>query len=290
MSTVYDVAVVGSGGFLGGAIARELASRGHQVAPFTRDDPPLVDGSWVPAAREVASVVWAAGSLSPTVAHERPDVVDAELAAFRDFVDAVVAREAPPRVVLLSSGGAVYGRPGFPPFKEWSEPHPANAYGAFKLEQERILAASHETATVARIANAYGPGQTGRRGQGVLGLWMRAVREGRPVVVHGDGEVERDYVYVDDVADAIARVVERPDAPAVLNIGSGVPTHLSVLLDLLEYVVGPERVRVEHRPARGVDPVSTWLDVTLAREALNWEPSTALADGIARMWEWARAA
>lgn len=141
-----------------------------------------------------------------------------------------------------------------------------------------------------RIANAYGPGQRGSRGQGVLGLWMRAVLDGEPVRVYGSVDVERDYVYVDDAADAIARVVERPDAPGIVNVGSGHPTHLGDLLDMLAYVVGPERVRLERLPARAVDPGSTWLDVSLARDALAWEPRTRLADGMARMWEWVQAA
>lgn len=290
MSTVYDVAVVGSGGFLGSAILAELSARGHQVAPFTRQNPPVLDGEWAPGAERVATVVWAAGSLSPGVAHGRPDLVALELASFRAFVDAVAARRDPPRVVLLSSGGAVYGRPGFPPFRESAAPHPANAYGAYKLEQERILAGAHETTTTVRISNAYGPGQTGRRGQGVLAAWLRAIAAGSPVAIHGDGEVERDFVYVADVADAVARVVERPDAPPVLNVGSGVPTRLNELLDLVGYVVGHERVHVEWLPAREVDAASTWLDVTLAREALAWEPATPLAEGIARMWKWVRAA
>lgn len=290
MSTVYDVAVVGAAGFLGSAISRELVSRGHRVAGFSRRDPVVVDGRLTPAARDATAIVWAAGDVTPAVADDRPDAVRGELDEFRVFVDAVTDRDLPPRVVLLSSGGAVYGRPAFPPFAERDEPHPANAYGAYKRAQEQVLEAAHRTATAVRVANAYGPGQAGRNGQGVLAAWMRAILAGDPVVIHGDGETERDYVYVDDVADAVARVVERPDAPAVLNIGTGVPVHLNDLLDLVEYVVGPERVRVERRPARGVDAPSTWLDVTLAREALAWEPSTPLAQGIARMWEWAQSA
>ncbi|WP_296665898.1 NAD-dependent epimerase/dehydratase family protein [Demequina sp.] len=290
MSTVYDVAVVGSGGFLGGAITRELGARGHQVATFTRQDPLVVGGQWAARAAHVNAVVWAAGAISPVVAHERPDLVDAELAAFAAFVDAAAALPVVPRIVLLSSGGAIYGRPGFPAYRETDDPHPANAYGAFKLEQERILAGAHETTTAVRIANAYGPGQRGARGQGVLAIWMRAILAGRPITILGTGEVERDYVYVGDAVDAIARVVERADAPPVLNVGSGHPTHLNDLLDLVEYVVGHERVRVERLPARGVDPDSTWLDVSLARESLAWMPSTPLADGIARMWAWAQSA
>lgn len=288
MRTVYDVAVVGSGGFLGRAIDRELVSRGHQVGRYTRDFPLLRDGQWDPASREAHVVVWAAGGLTPALAAERPDLVAREIDAFRSVVDAAHDLPVVPRIVLLSSGGAVYGPPGHPAHRESDAPHPVNAYGEAKLAQERVLADSHETGTAIRVANAFGPGQRGVRGQGVLALWIRAVLAGEPLRIYGDAA--RDYVYVDDVARAVALVVERPDAPSVLNVGSGAPTHLGDLVDLVAYVAGPDRVRIERLPARGVDPGSTWLDITLAREALAWEPRTPLAEGIARMWTWAGAA
>ncbi|WP_172657692.1 NAD-dependent epimerase/dehydratase family protein [Demequina rhizosphaerae] len=284
MSTVYDVAVVGSGGFLGSAILSGLASRGARVTGFTRQDPVLVDDALAPRAADVPVIVWAAGGITPTVAAEDPDAVAAELDAFRAFAVAAAARPAPPRIVLLSSGGAVYGRPAVPPYAESDAPAPPNAYGAYKLAQERILVDAGPTSTAVRIANAYGPGQRGAHGQGVLAIWMRAIRAGEAITLHGDGAVARDYVHADDVVDAVARIVASPDAPPVVNVGSGVPTSLSELLALLDRAVG-DALRIERLPSRGVDPDSTWLDVALARDALGWEPRVPLAEGIADMWE-----
>ena len=290
VSTVYDVAVVGAGGFLGSAIASELDRRGHLVMRNTLENPLVDGGRWHPDAAGVRTVVWAAGMLTPAAAEDRPEAVAEQLAVFRDAVEAAAAQDVAPRMVLLSSGGAVYGPPARPPFREDHAAFPANAYGAFKWQEERILAEAAITTTAVRIANVYGPGQWGGRGQGVLPAWMAAIRDQRPIVMYGSGEVARDFVYVEDVADLIARVVERPDAPAVINAGSGKPTHLNDLLDLIEYTVGPENVRVQREPGRGVDAPSTWLDVTLAHQALGWRASTPLADGIARMWDWFAAA
>ncbi|WP_169747735.1 NAD-dependent epimerase/dehydratase family protein [Demequina subtropica] len=283
MSTVYDVAVVGSGGFLGSAITAHLGARGASVTGFTRDDPILADDALAPRAADVPVIVWAAGGITPTVAADDPDAVAAELEAFRAFARAAAARPVPPRIVLMSSGGAIYGRPALPPYGEADAPHPPNAYGAYKLAQEAVLAEAGLDATAIRVANAYGPGQRGAHGQGVLAIWMREVREGRAITLHGDGSVARDYVHADDVADLVARVIAHPAPPAVVNCGSGSPTSLAELLELLRAAVG-DALRVEQLPHRGVDPDSTWLDATLAREALGWEPRMALADGIADMW------
>ncbi|WP_169746834.1 NAD-dependent epimerase/dehydratase family protein [Demequina gelatinilytica] len=283
MSTVYDAAVVGSGGFLGSAITAHLEARGASVTGFTREDPVLVDDALAPRAADVPVIVWAAGGITPTVAAEDPATVEAELDAFRAFARAAAARPVPPRIVLLSSGGAVYGRPALPPYAEADAPHPPNAYGLYKLAQEAVLAEAGLAATSIRIANAYGPGQRGAHGQGVLAIWMREVREGRDITLHGDGSVARDYVHADDVAELVARVIAHASPPAVVNCGSGAPTSLATLLELLRDTVG-DALRVEHLPHRGVDPDSTWLDATLAREALGWEPRIVLADGIADMW------
>ncbi|WP_062519333.1 NAD-dependent epimerase/dehydratase family protein [Demequina silvatica] len=284
MSTVYDAAVVGSRGFLGSALVAGLTARGLRITGFTRDDPILVDDALVTRAAHVPVIVWAAGGITPTVAAEDPDAVAAELDAFRTFAEAAAARPAAPRIVLLSSGGAIYGPPARPPYREADAPAPPNAYGAYKLAQERILAEAGLRSTAIRIANAYGPGQRGAHGQGVLAIWMRELRAGEAITLHGDGAVARDYVHADDVVEAIARVLALPDAPAVVNVGSGVPTSLAELVELLHAAVGPDAMRVDRLPSRGVDPDSTWLDVSLAREALGWEPRVPLAAGVADMW------
>jgi len=283
---VYDIAVVGSGGFLGGAIERNLAQRGHRVVPVTRRTPLHEDGVLSRSVVGATIVVWAAGGVSPTVAHQQPELVADELASFTASLRALASQPVLPHVVLLSSGGAVYGGAA-PPYAESAPLRPGNAYGAYKLRQEQILMTSGLPCTSLRISNAYGPGQTGARGQGVLAVWMKAVLAGQAVQVHGSGAVARDYVYVDDVADAVGRVIESPGRPDTLNVGSGLPTTLDELAQLLSVVVGTP-VRIDRHPSRGVDPSSTWLDTSLAAQALGWQPRTTLADGMEQMWRWVR--
>ena len=275
MSTVYDVAVVGSRGFLGSAVAAELERRGAHVGRFTKEHP-YTTGA--------ATVVWAAGHVTPA------DTTRGEhnIGDLTRLIDAARRSAHLPHVVLLSSGGAVYGPPSVAPFRETDEPSPANEYGRIKLAEETLLAAEGIPHTVLRISNPYGPDQVSKAvravgGQGVVGHWLAAIRTGTPVTIFGDGTAVRDYVYVDDVAHAIATATERRPA-GLVNIGSGVGTSLAELLGVVTQAVAPHPVAVNTQPPRGVDPAAAWLDVGRAAEVLDWRPTTPLAEGIARTW------
>ncbi|MGC4175307.1 NAD-dependent epimerase/dehydratase family protein [Demequina sp.] len=276
MSTVYDVAVVGSRGFLGSAVATELERRGAHVGRFTKDHP-FTGGA--------ATVVWAAGHVTPADT-TRADQAIGDLAS---ALNAARRSGRVPHVVLLSSGGAVYGPPAIAPFRETDEPSPANDYGRVKLAEERLLADQGVPHTVLRISNPYGPAQVssaGRAvgGQGVVGHWLAAIRTGQPITLFGDGSAVRDYVYVDDVADAIATATERRHE-GLINVGSGVGTSLAQLLGVVQKTVAPHPVEVRSEPARGVDPVAAWLGVDRAAQHLGWRATTSLEDGLARTWD-----
>lgn len=284
---MYDISIVGSAGFLGSAIVRAARSQGHSVAEFGRSNPVVVDGRVSPDVENSSHIVWAAGSLSPVVAQERPDLVREELAAFEAALSALSARAPHLAVILLGSGGTAYDVSDPAPHSETSPVGPASAYGRYKLAQEEVLRESGLAHTVLRVANAYGPGQLGARGQGVLAFWMRAILSGQPIQILGSTDVARDYIYVDDVAGAVIAAMSTEGAPSVLNVGSGTPTTLGDLLNVVKHAVGGlHPVRVEHLPARGVDAPSTWLDVAEAARTVGWAPTTPLDTGVSRMWEW----
>ena len=270
---MYDVAVVGSRGFLGSAIAAALEARGASVGRFTKHEP-FTGGA--------STIVWAAGHVTPADTANGP----AALADLGELIE--TARRSPhlPHVLLLSSGGAVYGPPARAPFAETDEPSPANEYGRIKLAEERLLADSGVPHTVLRVANPYGPGRRGRRG--VIGAWLASIAEGAPVTLYGDGSTVRDFVYVDDLAAAIATAAERTPG-GIINLGSGRGTSLARLLEIVTDAVAPHPVEVRREPARGVDPAAAFLDVTRAREMLGWSATTPLAEGIARTWAAVRA-
>ncbi len=287
MTPVYDVAVVGSSGFLGSAIATGLERRGASVVRFTPHVPVLRSGLIDDRAGSARTVVWAAARVNPMLAAERPDLVAAERAEFLQAMSVLTAVRRPPRVVFLSSGGTVYGPPECAPFSESTPPCPVNAYGALKGELEGELAQQGLDAVAVRISNAYGPGQVPAPGQGVIAHWLSAVLKREPMTVYGDRVSTRDYVFIDDIVEAVARIHAFPGAvPSTLNVGSGVASTLNEVLAAVKAAVGRDRLEIREEPRRGTDTSHTWLDVSLAKRELGWNAQVGLSEGVARAWAW----
>jgi UDP-glucose 4-epimerase len=283
---VYEVAVVGAAGFLGAAVVSAMADAGFNAGAFTLDRP-LFSGGVVDAeAADVRTVVWCASRTNPRLASERPELVERDRGDLAEALAQFASWDRPPRVIAFSSGGTVYGPPDVPPFVETMEPAPVNEYGAAKVDLERQLAGSMLQTVALRVANAYGPGQRPAPGQGVLAHWMEAVLSGGEVHLYGDPSSTRDYVYVDDIAQAVVAAHRADAPPSVVNIGSGVPTTLDRLLESLEFAVAPARFDTVRHPARATDTEHSSLDATLARDALGWSPTVRLDAGVAKMWQW----
>ncbi|WP_282851828.1 NAD-dependent epimerase/dehydratase family protein [Gulosibacter sediminis] len=287
-----DLAVIGATGFIGSALVREAKAKRREVAEFSSRHPAVADGKLRAEIRDASHVVWSASLITPAVANEDPNAVAAEFQVFDELVSALEREANQPRLVLLSSGGTVYGG-GDVPYAESTRPQPVNAYGEARLALEQRLHDSSLPGFILRLANAYGPGQKAIRGQGVIGHWLQAVYEGSPLTIFGDGSSARDYVYIDDIVQAIMRAADSDLYVAgadthVVNIGSGRATTLSDLANLLRAVVGKD-VEIDYRPQRGFDASVNWLDISLAKDLLTWEPQTRLVDGLAHAWEWFRA-
>jgi UDP-glucose 4-epimerase len=284
------VAVVGANGFLGGALVTALRETGREVIPFTRDEPFLRGSRMSPGLAESTAVFHVASSIVPATAEDHPDAAVDDLRLFDDLLRCVRAAGSSPLVVLPSSGGRVYDVAAAPPHAEDAPVGPRDRYGTTKLALESRLLAARDACrpAVLRIGNAYGPGQTARRQHGVVAHWFEAAAAGRPINLFGDPGAARDYVYVDDVVAAFLSLLERPRTPSVVNIGSGTPTSLAELAELVAGVVGD--VEIDSVPGRPVDFYRTWLDISRARQALGWEPAVGLEEGLSRTWTHTRQA
>lgn len=193
------------------------------------------------------------------------------------------------RLVNASTGGAIIGA-ATPPVHEAMVPNPIAPYGATKLAVEGLCSAWSGSygfsALSLRFANVYGP-RSYHKGS-VVAAFFRRIADGLPLIVHGDGEQVRDFVFVDDLCDGIMRGIEYAQS-GVLQLGSGVPVSVNALIEEMRQVVAPQPVAVEYRPARVGEIERTWCDVSRARSELGYAPDTSLAAGLARTWEWFRA-
>jgi UDP-glucose 4-epimerase len=288
----FRAAVIGSYGFIGAQLHAKLDLAGAAVTGFTRQAPVLrPDGRPHDALLAADVLYYLATSVSPAMAEQRPDLVAADHDLFCRLLDRLAEVERPPFVVLAGTGGYVYDPAATLPFREDSATAPRTAYGRAKLGLEQAIADRRAAVpgVSLRLATVYGPGQRVSKGQGVIAHWLAAAAAGRPLRLFGNPGTVRDYVYIDDVVDALARIGEfgRDGAapPDVINIGSGEPTRLGELLELvLAAVSGP--VDVERLPGRGFDHYDAVLDIRRAAELVGWQPETSLPAGLAKTW-WA---
>jgi UDP-glucose 4-epimerase len=198
------------------------------------------------------------------------------------------------RVVLVSSGGVVYGSAEQRPIPETAAKRPESPYGVSKLVGEyylRCYRLLHGLDYVAlRYSNVYGPRQDPHGEAGVIAIFCSRVRDNKPITIFGDGEQTRDYVFVEDVVQANMIVSEAKLADGTelddraFNVGTGVETSVNDLARTLLTSAGRE-VPVEYEPARLGELDWNCLDVERLR-SLGWEAQVSLADGLARTYRW----
>ncbi len=188
------------------------------------------------------------------------------------------------RVVLISSG-AVYGDQQEQPLHESASPDPRSPYAVSKLAAEyyvRTIGDLWGIETVSlRVFNAYGPGQhLPASHPPVIPNFLRQATHSGTLVVHGRGTQTRDYVYVDDVVEAMVAASTAPGIDnLVINIGSGTETSVRELVRLvLEITGGKPEVMENPRTEPGVSRMCA--DLTLAREKLGYQPRLGLAEGL----------
>lgn len=126
----------------------------------------------------------------------------------------------------MSSGGAVYGNPLRLPVSETDAPRPISPYGASHLSAETYAEmASRRSGSllqIARCSNVYGPRQAHGGDQGAVAIFLHRINHGQPIKVFGDGSALRDYVFVEDVASVVSRLVADRIEAGTVNVGSGV--------------------------------------------------------------------
>jgi UDP-glucose 4-epimerase len=203
----------------------------------------------------------------------------------------ICAKNQVPKVVFLSSGGTVYGVPVRLPISEDHPTNPICSYGITKLAIEKYLYLFHHLHgldySVLRPANPYGERQNPMGAQGVITVFLGKIAQGLPVIVWGDGTVERDFFYVSDLVDACISAATTESAHKVFNIGSGQSYSINAVIESVTQTIA-HPFRVIYTPARPFDVPKLVLDIRRARDELHWQPRVSLEEGLALTWEWTR--
>jgi len=231
---------------------------------------------------------------------------DANLTGFLNILEG--CRHAKSRHLVYASSSSVYGANSALPFSTAQNvDHPLSLYGATKKANELMAHAYAHLfglpATGLRFFTVYGPW-----GRPDMAMWLftDAILAGRPIRLFNHGKMRRDFTYVDDVTEAVVRLIDRPPAadmrwsserpdPAtsrapwrVFNIGNHTPVELTEVVRLIEDAVGKAATR-ELVPMQPGDVPATFADVDDLREAVGFAPATPIADGVRRFIAWYRA-
>jgi UDP-glucose 4-epimerase len=292
--------ITGGAGFLGSALANRLVAEGHLVRvldDLSAGERERLDPRIAFVAGDVRDVpkLWSLLQGVDCVYHLAARVSVPESILYPVEYNAVnvggtvslltAARDAQVKRLVFTSSGAIYGEQSRQPVQEDAPLHPETPYAVSKMAAEQYLLAigrlwGIET-RILRIFNAYGPGQPLPPSHApVIPRFLRQAAAGGTVVIFGDGRQTRDFIYIDDVVDALVQVgkAEKVLHP-IYNIGSGQEVSIFEVVDTIEKILGQPVHRLCNREEEG--GISRLVaDITLARRELGFAPKIGLEEGL----------
>ncbi len=191
------------------------------------------------------------------------------------------------KVIFASTGGAILGEQQ-PPVHEGMVPRPLSPYGASKLCGEAYCSAFHGSfglkTTALRFSNVYGP-YSYHKGS-VVAHFFKSIMQQQPLVVYGDGQQTRDFVYVGDIADAILLAIDADRGGEIFQIASGRGTSVEALIGMMKKLLPEVPIDVRFEAARPGEITHNHSSIDKARCLLGYSPKVELQDGLRRTWDW----
>ena len=309
------VLVTGSAGFIGSHTCERLLRDGHTVTgvdaftdfydpalkrrnvaeiaslglPFEQHEVDLLDLTRLTAVMRGVDVVIHLAAMAGVQPSIRQPVRYEEV-NIRGTLHVVQAMQAAGvKRLVFASSSSVYGNNPTVPFAEADAvDHPISPYAASKKAGELFAHTWHHLYGISiaclRFFTVYGPRQ---RPDLAIAKFIQRVADGEPIELYGDGSTARDYTFVADTVDGIARAVAWTQTPGyrIFNLGNSEPVTLRDLVRHIEAAVGRE-AQILWKPMQPGDVERTWADVTRARTELGYDPHVAIAAGIATQAAW----
>lgn len=294
------ILVTGGAGFIGSHVVDTFIANGHEVVVV--DDLSTGRRSNLNPAATFYKVDIRSEELKEVFEKEKPQVVDhhaAQMDVRRSVVDPLfdadvnvlgsiklieLAREyGVQRFIYISTGGAVYGEPEYLPCDESHPINPICPYGASKHTVEHYLYMYQELYdldyVVLRYPNVYGPRQDPHGEAGVVAIFTGLMLNGEQVVINGDGDQERDFVYVADCARANLLALTSDSKNTIFNLGEGKGTTVNQVYQELKRITNYSLSAV-HGPAKVGETRRIFLEAKKAASELDWQPTIGLSEGL----------
>lgn len=301
-----EVLLIGGMGYVGRQLQNPLADAGYTVHVLDKKPPQKDENVKIHHHRfrlsdeaplkellsRCGTVFYLASDSVPATTANHPSL-DGELNVmpFLRFLDVL---QACPDTHLLyvSSGGTVYGNATAIPINESCPVAPISYHGAGKAASEAFLHAfgsqSDSQITVFRPSNIYGPLQPYVAGFGIIRSIMEKLKREETLEILGDGEIVRDFLYIDDFVSAclLAMDLRNDQKPyRVFNVSSGQHLSINQLCEAIE-AVAQQRLKRHYRQGRAIDVKAVVLDNSKIRNELGWHPVIEINEGLKRTWEW----
>jgi UDP-glucose 4-epimerase len=298
---------MGGSGFIGSSLCRALIGRDGIVRSFARSVPPVdsADHEWqrrvewvcgdfsdaelvCKSLRKIDVVFHLISSTIPATSNSDPRYdLSSNVLPTLQMLDLLKDSDVR-KLIFVSSGGAIYGKPEQVPIPEDHATNPICAYGIQKLSIEKYLHLFHHLwkldYAVVRPSNPYGVGQPVNRPQGAIANFMHKALRREPVEIWGDGRVIRDYIYIEDLIEACLLLIDHTGPSRVFNIGTGRGHTLLELVTMIENITR-EPMTVHFRAARSADVPANVLNISRALAELNWQPKTDIVTGLKEMFQ-----
>lgn len=298
------IAIIGGNGFIGVNLVAKFAERGVRVRCIGRQERmDILDSSadyyrlqsgnvdeLVQAMEGCTEVVDLAYASVPKTSFSDPIMdIQENLPRTLNLFNAV-SRIGARKLILLSSGGAIYGKVRNLPIQESDLASPISPYGITKLAIEKYAGLYFEIQKLPviclRPGNVYGRWQKPFRGQGFVATAMASLYKSQQISIYGRVSAIRDYVHVDDMSNAILAALDHGIPGLVYNVGTGKGRDLYQILDAIEVAAGRkfQDGMIQVLPERPFDVPVNILDSSLINSHTGWCPTVSLADGMSEAW------
>lgn len=298
-----NILILGGNGFIGSHLVDKHVSEGHKLRVFDKYEEhyrkPIngVDyrfgdfgnrGALEDVLDDIDILYHLVWSSIPKTSNDDPAFdVQSNIVETISLLEKCVQKKVK-KLIFISSGGTVYGNHNFLPVNELSQTNPECSYGITKLCVEKYIFLFSRLYgldyIIARPSNPYGPRQNPYGIQGVISVFLGKIKDNKDIEIWGDGEIIRDYIYIDDLVDGLYKAAMSLTSHKIFNFGCGRGNSLNEILNIIR-----ETTRINfnvcYKEKRVFDVHKIYFDISRAKDELRWTPVVPLSIGIKNTWE-----